>query len=601
MTRLSEGLDWLDSRTGYRGLLRIALYERIPGGARWRYVWGSTLVFTIVVQLVTGIALWAAYSANAQGAWESVYFIQYRMAGGWMLRGIHHYTSQVMIVLLVLHLMQVLVAGAYRAPREVTFWFGLVLLFLVLALALTGYLLPWDQKGYWATKVATSIASMTPVVGPSVQRVLLGGTEYGHHTLTRFFALHAGVLPATLIALLVGHVYLFRRNGVTPDPRDAHREDGWFWPEQVMRDAVASLAVMAVVLGLVLSTHGAHLDAPADPTEPYAAARPDWYFMFLFEWLKHFPAGWEVVGAQVVPGLIVMLVAAMPFIGRWRLGHRFNLGVGLSLLIGVGLLTRMAYSADSRDPAYASARQDAEAMAERVRELATSPRGIPPAGALTLLRQDPLTQGPRLFAENCSGCHRFEGHDGMGTVPGDPPRASDLAGFGSRAWLRGLLDPERVATHEYFGSTNHASGRMVRFVQRGVAALDAGRRAELENVIAAVSAEAALPAQAELDAGGRAAIDAGRTAFAEDVVGCARCHTFRQYTENDVGPLLTGWGSRAWLLGMMHDPSAEPYYGADNDGMPAFGVEGQLTEQQMGMIADWLRGDWYEPGRAEER
>ena len=99
---MSEFLGWLDHRTGYRGLLKSVLYERIPGGARWRYIWGSTLVFAMVVQLITGVVLWSAYSANAQGAWESVWFIQNQMAGGWLLRGIHHYMAQVTIVLLVL-------------------------------------------------------------------------------------------------------------------------------------------------------------------------------------------------------------------------------------------------------------------------------------------------------------------------------------------------------------------------------------------------------------------------------------------------------------------------------------------------------------------
>ena len=111
-------LDWLVDRTGYRGLLKSALYEHIPGGARWRYVWGSTLTFAMFVQLVTGIVLWAAYSANAQGAWESVYFIQHQMAGGWILRGIHHYMAQATIVLLVLHLMQVLIDGESRSLAD---------------------------------------------------------------------------------------------------------------------------------------------------------------------------------------------------------------------------------------------------------------------------------------------------------------------------------------------------------------------------------------------------------------------------------------------------------------------------------------------------
>ena len=138
-------LDWLDNRTGFRGFVHEALYERIPGGARWRYVWGSTLVFAFVVQLITGFSV-DVYSPSAQTAWESVYFIQYEMPGGWLLRGLHHFIAQAMVVLLALHLMQVVIDGAYRAPREVNFWLGLMLMLIVLGLSLTGYLLPWDQK-----------------------------------------------------------------------------------------------------------------------------------------------------------------------------------------------------------------------------------------------------------------------------------------------------------------------------------------------------------------------------------------------------------------------------------------------------------------------
>src|SRR6266850_7716693 len=166
-------LNWLDDRTGYKALLHEALYEHVPGGARWRYVWGSTLVFSFSVQLVTGLFLWMAYSPSSQTAWESVYYIQHEMLLGWILRGIHHFTAQAMVVLLVLHLLQVVVDGAYRAPREVNFWLGLILMQIVLGLALTGYLLPWDQKGYWATRVATNIMLTVPIIGPSLQRIVV--------------------------------------------------------------------------------------------------------------------------------------------------------------------------------------------------------------------------------------------------------------------------------------------------------------------------------------------------------------------------------------------------------------------------------------------
>ncbi len=586
-------LDWLDDRTGYRHLLKDALYERIPGGARWRYVWGSTLTFALFVQMVTGIVLWAAYSANAQGAWESVWFIQNQMLGGWILRGIHHYMAQAMIILLVLHLMQVMIDGAYRAPREVNFWFGLGLLGLVLGLSLTGYLLPWDQKGFWATKVATSIASMTPVVGPAMQQLLVGGSEYGHHTLTRFFALHAGVLPGAVIALVVGHVYLFRRHGVKAPDAHVDEPEGMFWPDQVLKDGVASLVVMATVLGIVLWTGGAHLGAPADASEPYAAARPEWYFLFLFQWLKYFPAGWEVVGAQVIPGLLAGLVAAMPIIGRWRLGHRFNLGVGASLLAGILMLTWIARAEDAADPDFLAAKAAAEVAAERATELAHGPTGIPAAGGLAMLRADPLTQGPRIFAASCASCHRFDGHDGTGSVPEDEPSASDLAGYGSRAWLEGLLDAERVAGPEYFGGTDHARGRMARFVSRGLAGLSDAEREDLSRVVAAVSAEAALPYQEGRDIDDAILIEQGRTLIAAEAINCVRCHTFREHEGEDDVPVLTGWGSREWMLGMIHDPTQPEYYGEDNDRMPSFGVEETLTRQEMELVVDWLRRDWY--------
>lgn len=588
-------LDWLDDRTGYRSLLKSALYERIPGGARWRYVWGSTLMFAMFVQFVTGIVLWAAYSANAQGAWESVYYIQNVMMGGWMLRGIHHYMAQVTIVLLVLHLMQVLIDGAYRAPREVNFWFGLGLLGLVLGLSLTGYLLPWDQKGYWATKVATSIASMTPVVGPAMQQLLIGGAEYGHHTLTRFFALHAGVLPAGIVALIVGHVYLFRRHGVTVSEKAKEKPDGFFWPDQVLMDGVASLIVMATVLGLVLWSGGAHLGAPADPTEPYAAARPEWYFMFLFQWLKYFPAGWEVVGAQVIPGIAVGVVAAMPIIGKWKLGHRFNLGVAASLLLGIGLLTWTAYAEDGSDPAFVTAKAEADSISHRVAELAASPMGIPGDGGLAMIRSDPLTQGPVVFAANCASCHRYNGHDGLGAIPDDEQSASDLAGFGSREWLGGLLDPERITSSDYFGGTEHVRGRMARFVTRGVAGFTTEQQEDLRKVILAVSAEADLPRQAAQDEVDDTLIREGRTLMNEAPTDCTRCHTFGVVATGDEAPVLTGWASREWMVGMLRNPGHPLYYAGNNDRMPAFGDEGILTEQEIGLVVDWLRNDWYEP------
>jgi ubiquinol-cytochrome c reductase cytochrome b subunit len=294
-----------------------------------------------------------------------------------------------MNILLVLHLMQVVIDGAYKAPREVNFWFGLLMLLLVLGLSLTGYLLPWDQKGYWATKVATNIVAITPLVGPALQKLILGGSDYGHHTLTRFFALHAGVLPGAIIALLVGHIYLFRRHGITArEPR--RRPDAAFWPDQVLKDAVACLAVLAAVLLLIVRHHGADLGAPADPSDNFSAARPEWYFLFLYQFLKYFKGGTEVWGAIVIPTLLLLVIFLMPFIGRWKLGHRFNLGFLWCMLAGASLLTYLAIAQDRANQRYVVAEIDAERQAERVRVLAHGcvprrPRAHPPAPLRSLL------------------------------------------------------------------------------------------------------------------------------------------------------------------------------------------------------------------------
>jgi len=589
-------IDWLDRRIGFRQLSHEALYENIPGGARWRYIWGSTLTFTFIIQIITGCVLWMAYSPSSQTAWESVFYIQNNMMGGWILRGIHHYVAQAMTILLVLHLMQVIMDGAYKAPREINYWFGLVLLVLVLALSLTGYLLPWDQKGYWATKVATNIAAITPIIGPGLQKVIIGGADYGHHTLTRFFALHAGIIPAMCVLLIAWHVALFRRHGITPK-RPLRKPDATFWPDQLLMDTVACLAIIAAILVLVLVNHGAELGPPADPSENFSAARPEWYFLFLFQFLKYFPGGTEIFGAILIPSVIMLVLWLMPMIGRSVTGHRFNLGFLFALLIGATVLTYLAVREDQNRPDIIAAKSSARESAERLKALANSPEGIPPTGAITLLRNDPLSQGPKLFAKYCASCHRYDGHDGTGVKLKDTATASDLKGFGSREWLTGLLDPNQVSGAHYFGGTRFKNGRMVKFVTRKVRAFTPEQKTELTNVIAAVSAEAALKLQKQLDASSTAQIEQGVHSFKQGI-GCAECHQFHSKETDTSGPDLTGWGSREWLVGMISNPKSIHYYAEDNDRMPSFADEKILDPQTIGLLADWLRGDWYEPAEA---
>ena len=660
-------LDFLDDRTGYRGALHELLFERVPGGARWRYVWGSTLVFAFVVQVITGVVLWSSYSAGAQSAWESVHWIQHEMSGGWLVRGIHHVMAQAMVILLALHLMQIVIDGAYRAPREVNFWLGLVLMMLVLGMALTGYLLPWDQRGYWSTRVATNLAGLLPLIGPSVQQVVIGGSDYGHLTLTRFFALHAGILPGTLVAMLVLHLTLFRKHGLCAK-QPIRKPDAMFWPDQVFCDAVACLGVLAVVLGVILlpalramlegrpidpGELGAELGAPADPSQPYAAARPEWYFLFLFQFLKVFE-GWgasgEFLGAILIPGLTMGVMFLMPIIGRWNLGHRFNILFTSSLLIGIGLLTAMAYNEDyvalwtdsssfsdvkdllektGNDPkkiaeafdsdvqkiaafnkrshryesflrseAFLAAVAQASVDGDRAIELAGRPERIPPSGALDLIRQDPLTQGPRLFEQHCASCHsHVDPASAQAKTKMSKASAANLYGFGSVAWMQGLLDPAAVDGPAYFGNTSHNNGDMVNFVKNDLADTSAWSSEDIRAVIVAMAAEANVY-DTGIPESDISLIERGR-ALISDENRCGSCHDFGINEVNpNMAPDLIGWGSREWLIGIITNPAHEKFYGTQNDRMPSFGVttDGaipRLSLSQIELVVDWIRGQWY--------
>jgi ubiquinol-cytochrome c reductase cytochrome b subunit len=238
--------------------------------------------------------------------------------------------------------------------------------------------------------------------------------------------------------------------------------------------------------------------------------------------------------------------------------------------------------------------------AARVEVLARSPTGIPSEGAVMLTRTDPFIRGPKLFAKNCASCHRYEGHDGTGNVPKDAQSASDLAGFGSHAWLTGLLDPARVSGTNYFGATTHKDGKMSKFVKKDVAGYTPEEKAQLQKVILAVSAEAQLKSQATTDQQDAAAIAEGRTLF-KDAMACTDCHQFHVKDPDASAPDLTGYASRDWLVRFLNNPGHDDFYGKRNDRMPAFGEKKILSAEEIGLIADWLRGDWYEPAQPQAR
>src|SRR5205814_2153763 len=206
--------DWLDARTGYRAGLRRLLDEPVPGDVNWWFTLGSVLLFLIVLQTITGATLMMYYVPTPTHAYDSIRFITNQLTFGRVLRGLHFFGASFIVVFAVLHLLRVLFFGAYKTPREVTWMTGVVLLLLVLAFGLTGYLLPWDQRAYWATVVTINIAKSTPLVGPYLAGVMRAGPVIGALTLSRWSSAHIILLPAALALFVVLHVYLMRRHGI---------------------------------------------------------------------------------------------------------------------------------------------------------------------------------------------------------------------------------------------------------------------------------------------------------------------------------------------------------------------------------------------------
>jgi ubiquinol-cytochrome c reductase cytochrome b subunit len=210
--------NWLDVRLGWRRVWEAIFKRKIPK-VNWWYTLGSATLFVAINQIVTGILLTIYYVPTPDHAYDSVQFISTQVPAGWLIRGLHHWGASAMVVLVGLHMLRVILYGAFKYPREVTWLTGVVLLLVTIGFGFTGYLLPWDQKAYWATTVGTKIAGAAPGVGDLALRIMRGGEELSAVTLARFFGVHVWALPATLLILLGIHLYLVIRLGISAVPK----------------------------------------------------------------------------------------------------------------------------------------------------------------------------------------------------------------------------------------------------------------------------------------------------------------------------------------------------------------------------------------------
>jgi ubiquinol-cytochrome c reductase cytochrome b subunit len=553
--------SWLEERLGLAALEQAILGGQMPGGASLWHALGSVAAGLFVLEAVTGIFLSFYYAPSAQTAWASVAFIQDQLPLGWFVRGLHSFGSSALIIVTALHLLQVLLFGAYRKPRELNWIIGLALLGASGLFALSGYLLPWDQKGYWAKLVEATITGSAPVVGGAAQQVVQGGSAFGNLTVTHAFAAHALALPAAFVALVVLHIYLYRKHGPVPkwwlSPEQIAARTVPAWPYQSVRNAGAGLFVLLVIVCQVAALHGAALESPADPTSSYLA-RPEWYALPLYQLRMFFEGPLEIVATMVIPGLGTVLLMALPFLDRAPsnrpLDRKPVMAAAALGLIALGALAAIARAKDARDPVYAKARAAEETRAREARRLAM--KGIPAEGGLAVYRNDPLNHARAIWDERCSGCH------GLAGTGGD--KGPDFKGHDSRAWIRGFLEnPEGPL---YMGTAKLDKG------MKAVPGTPEELDALTEMIYAETGATDADPAKA---ARGRSLVDQK---------DCDSCHELDGEGEN-AGPNLKGRGTLSWTEAVIADAGQGRLFGEKNK-MPKFA--GKLTPAEIEDLARFV-------------
>jgi len=357
---LSRVRDWLEERLDWAELVAPLREKTVPLHklSYWYFLGGITL-FLFVIQVCTGILLLLYYRPGANEAFESVQYIMTRVQFGWLVRSIHSWAANLMIFTAICHMFSVLFLRAYRKPRELTWVSGMLLLFLAMGFGFSGYLLPWNTLAFFATKVGTDIAGQVPVIGHPLMVFLRGGEEVTGATLTRFFGFHVAVLPGITTLLLLVHLLLIQRLGISVPPgvESAWKKDPslaremHFFPNFLLRELMAWYLALGV-LGALAALLPWGLGTKADP---FAAApagiRPEWYFMFMFQTLKMIPPKiWRLDGELVgilafgAAGAIWSLIPFLEGGGKGR-AQRWIFGAGIFAVAYMAAMTVYGYLA----------------------------------------------------------------------------------------------------------------------------------------------------------------------------------------------------------------------------------------------------------------
>ncbi|MCA9429010.1 MAG: cytochrome b N-terminal domain-containing protein [Candidatus Omnitrophica bacterium] len=343
------GGDWLNDRLGYRDWIRKSCGRPLPDGASWIRSLVFALILLFVFEGLTGFLLSLSYSPSTETAHASVEYTMNETLIGGFVRNLHFHAASLILVVITLIGLCCFYQGAYKGGNEASWILGVILLNLVFAYTISGFLLPWDQNAFWGTKVRTSIMGSTPLVGPMVQKVVQGGTDLGNLTLTRFYAGHFFLIPLVTVGVyfvyrgIKKHIWKRKMVGVeSPETLPT------YWPHQAARDVTMGCLVLAVLFGMSFAVP-IELGPKADPLLNYPA-RPEWFFRWLYQLLKYFQGSAQIIGTIVIPGLMGVILILIPFLDRSEKPGFGQKKLLLTFLLAIALfctgLTSIAYYHD---------------------------------------------------------------------------------------------------------------------------------------------------------------------------------------------------------------------------------------------------------------
>jgi ubiquinol-cytochrome c reductase cytochrome b subunit len=387
---------WFSDRFPFSQLFHLIMDEEIPGGSSYFYTLGSSILVVFLLLVISGVWQLFFYVPSTDYAYISVTYLRINIPYGWLIHGIHYWAAQAMIVLVGLHMLRVFVWGAFKKPRELTWLIGVTLIILTAGMVLSGSLLPYDETGYFAAQVSTSITGTVPLFGNWLEQLVLGGSSIGQFTLSRFFIMHVAIIPAIMMIFIGFHLIAFRQNGsIGPWNREKAKKIGTFWTRQVYKDTLIISLVILIIIALS-AIFRAPITGPADPLDTTFVPKPEWNFLILYEVLKAFKGAYESIGTIGIPLVLVLFLAFVPFFDRNPERNPTNRKASIiaMILYSIGILILTIVGGMSNPETD---------KASIIPSKAQSPEQVSPA----------FIDGQKLFsANNCLACHAINGTGG---------------------------------------------------------------------------------------------------------------------------------------------------------------------------------------------